>query len=419
MNQYVAPETIETAQSLHDTFADVLVAWGEFEEKQPSRKLSVQNLIAHRPKRSYQNMDSARGRDAVRADLLKLHSGFLRAGDVSAAARVRSFVAYLDTLKDQNKYSLREYYARMTGLDLKPFTPEQIAEVKNTLMICMAAVQKGFSESDFSSLEKVLHGAEPELSRAEFEAALDARLQEDKSTIKRLTGLNPSVPYHIDIRLLPKGNRAEAGWENNFIRVSLSQQLTTYRMIAHEIDIRHEVWGHGLQVTQIAEAVNAGKLPRSYGVMTTTGSEIMHSEAMAECVSRLFVPTGQKSALSQASHWYLMHRRMTGFNARLICAEKGEAAARAYLVNVAPYMQKKDIDVLIVNMSTANRPNVHYPLVYAPVHYALNRFAHAVGPHTFGKFIGEVLPTLMDAEGLNKAMERYAGSSRYNLPIAP
>lgn len=412
MNQYVEPSSIETRESLHGTFADVLVAWGDFEDTQRTKQLHVQNLIDHKSARSYQS------RDAVRADLLHLHSGFLRVGDNSAAARVRSFVAYLDILKDQTKYSLREYYGRMTGLDLKPFTPEQIAEVKQNLMVCMQTLKPGFSESDFPNVRTIMEAAEPELPKDTFLAAMRARVEADKSTVKRLTGLDAEVPYEIGMGLMPNGHKAEAGWQKGRVRITFSQQRTNYRMVAHEISIRHECWGHGLQSIHIRDAVKAGKLPRSFGVLTTTGSEIMHSEAMAESVSRLFVSTGGNSSLAQAEHWFLMHKRMTGFNARILFHEKGDAAGRIYMAQHAPYNEKWEVDVLATNMLPANKAGVHYPLVYVPVHYALNRFAHAVGPATFGKFLGEVLPTLKDAKGLNDAMERHSGSTRYNLPLA-
>lgn len=412
MNERVDPYQIVAADSLHDVFADILVAWGEYEERQPNRRLTVLNLIGLKTARVYQS------REAVRGDMLQLHSGFLRAGDVSAAARIRSFLAYIDTLKDQSKYTLHEYYSRMTGLELKPFTPEEVAEAKKTLLACMRIIKPDFTESDFARTEDILHAAEPKLTEEEFLKAVKDAIEEDKAVVGRLTGLNPDVEYDLDIKLLANGNRAEAGWEKGRIRFSFAKQLTSYRLIAHEIDRRHEIFGHGLQTSRISEAVLAGKLPLSYGIMTTQGSEIMHSEAMAECISRLFVPAGEHSAIAEASHAFLMHRRMTGFNARLICHEKGDVAARAYLTSAAPYMKKRDIDVLMANMALANRPGVHYPLVYAPVHFALNRFAQAMGPDTFGKFIGEVLPTLKDAKGLNEAMERYSGSQRYNLPLA-
>lgn len=409
----ISPPPVLSLDTLHDTFADVLVAWGNFESAQPTQRLYVNNLIGWETNRSYTS------RDDVRNDLRTLHSGFLKAGDEQAAGRVRSFIAYLDLLKDQSKFSLPEYFGRMTGLALKPFTESQIAEVRGNLMKCIRSLKPGFSDADFEKIEQVLDSLEEELPKDKFILALQDQLEKDRSTVKRLTGLDANVRCNIGTGILSLGAKADAGWEKGRVSITFSEQLTSYRMIANQITVRHENWGHGLQFMHLAERAKiGGNLPRSYGILTTTGSEIMHSEAMAESVSRLFVSEGGNNSLSEAMHWLLMHRRMAGFNARLLFHEKGDSVGRMYLSRIAPYMKKRDIDTLATEMLPANRAAVHYKLLYAPVHYALSRFAYAVGPTAFGKFLGEVLPTLKDANGLNEAMERHARSSRYNFPLA-
>lgn len=329
MNKHHYQHSI-TAKADHE-FCNILCAWDDLERTLESGEIIVDfNLIEWNSDRTY----STRG--DVRDDLARLATDPSVRSDRKVFSRVIALQAYLCDLMSKRNADYESYLRDRAGLKLHYIPDDVITTTRQALEDQFQTLGTPFKDGKEGlkriSQNTVAFEKIPRWIETNFKPAL--------RIFKDIMGENLRIKKPI-VTLEDTGTGtwdAEISAQGRLFKLAFNRAAHEERNEQDlQLTFHHEVLGHAVQGHYWREAIESGKLPRSFGLTTVVGPEIFSMEALAEYIPLYF--SNKDDKIFAANHALQSYDRMIWNNAyyKHFLDRQTDEAVAAYVAEHTPY----------------------------------------------------------------------------------
>jgi len=409
-------------EDLDDALCHILFGWDVLERSLKAQAVIDFNLIRFESDRRYDS------RNQVRDDLSRLYEQASRHMDgpfrKRFLGRIYSFITYIDECQSPGHLPQREYIRRVTGLDPQRPDGQAVSTLRQKVQAHFDAYGIPFDENGYTVMAYETGRLIPMQ-----EAAIRGEIQRISASatpeIDRLTGRR--TRYDLDIQVTRRGSLIGAwisgqgrgfhlDWNANPAAAFERETVSLSRI---RESVNHEICGHAEQFARWLDEIEAGRVPRSFGITTVLSQEVVLTEAIAESIGRFLAEDLQDPHYSAYLDIRLYLRTATGYTEGVFLDEGRENAVAEgnRLLDIIPagYTGKR------INAMELDPHQKFYLPVYAQVKTKMCAVMDYLGHERFGTLLARLYPQWLDVDGLNAELSR-AGcppSLLFHTPAPP
>ncbi len=404
MTAYQSKFTLNHNSASDLLISDLLIGWNDFEKRQGHLEFCDFNISKHAGTKNYDNYN------AIEYDLKTA----LSAPDVQSCPitlkRLASLKEHFLIRTQPEKIDLSTHFYKALGHTPVWIDENRVKYLKN--IYNEACRDAGLKNNNF---EQQLKQYDKQLFPDEIEPEMMRFFQTSRKEIESLVGTNTNFNVKFETQHAPQETwYLWIGGEGRDFKVSINTHFYKDGMAQSDAFLlaSHELTGHGIYYSLIADRVENKENPIHAGITTVVGPEVFVAEAVAEIMPiYLSVP---KSKIDTAHAANQHHIRAVLNNMVVKNLKHGHEEAKKYgLDNL-----DEDYHPLVVTRSedfkNMNPVDTSYLSVYGTVHCNFRSALDIMGKEKFSTVIKSAYENYLMPEDINTLMKE-KGAPQHTL----
>lgn len=387
--------TLEHGSDSDLLISDLLLGWNEFEKQHGRLEFCDFNISGHQSSKQYSDYSE------IKRDLdTALNAQDIQSCPITMKRLFSLKEHFLIRTRPQN-VNLNTHYYNALGHTPQIIPEEKIQTLKDEYI--KACDDAGIGTKNF---EQQLKKHDEKLLPNEIEGRMLDYFGQSKKEIESLIGQNTDFSVNFQTKYAPEETWYLwiDGYKKDFT-VSINTHFYKHGMPNTDAFLlaNHELTGHGIYYSLIADRVRRKENPIHAGITTVIGPEVFVAEAVAEVMPVYLDMPKSKLDIAHAANQHYIRAILN--NIVMTFKSQGTKQAKQYGLESLDEDYHPLVKTRIKDFENMNPVDISYLSVYGTVHCNFREALNTIGKEKFSDIIKQSYLNYLTPEDLNILMK--------------